>query len=170
MRCPITLAAAVLSFAGTAAAANPFIPPAAIDAAVADFLGAPAGTPGGAARAVDPRLKLALCTDGLDVAWHGRTGTTLQVSCPARGWRLFVPVGDGGAGSARKGQRGEAIVQKGETVSLIYEGAGFTLTRQGEALEPGAWDQWITIKPVGVNANPVRGQVVSPGKVRVAAG
>lgn len=157
------LAAAPLS-------ANPFTPTAAIDAAVAGFLGAAAGTPGGAARGIDPRMKLAACADALDVAWYGRAGTTLQVSCPSRGWRVYVPVGSADPGSARAGLSGQTLVQRGETVSLVYEGPGFTLTRQGEALEAGARDQWIKIRPVGDSPKPVSGQVVSPGTVRVSAG
>lgn len=164
----LTALPTLLALAAPAAAGN-FTPPAAIDAAVASFLGAAAGSPGGAARAVDPRMKLAACAEGLEVAWYGRNQATLQVSCPARGWRVFVPLGERSAASLG-GRRSEAVVQKGETVSLVYEGSGFVLTRQGEALEPGARDQWIKIKPTGDNAKPVRGQVVDPGTVRVSAG
>lgn len=151
-------------------AANPFTPAAAIDAAVASFLGAPAGAPGGAARGVDPQLKLAECEGVIEVDWHGSAGTTLQVRCPSRGWRVFVAVGAVVSDRERNGTGTQSLVQRGETVSLIYEGRGFVLTRQGEALEPGAMNQWIKIRPVGENAKPVRGQVISPGTVRVSAG
>lgn len=161
---------AALMLAAAPLVANPFTPAAAIDAAVAGFLGAAAGAPGGASRGIDPRLKLASCSDGLDVSWYGRAGTTLQVSCSSRGWRVFVPVGAPGVATNGADQAGQALVQRGETVSLVYEGTGFVLTRQGEALEPGSQDQWIKIRPVGDNAKPVRGQVISPGTVRVSAG
>jgi flagellar basal body P-ring formation protein FlgA len=138
------------------ALARDFMPPAEIDGAVAHFLGAAAGTAGGAARQVDPRLKLARCEQELTVAWHGSAGKTLQVSCAGRGWRVFVPVN---TQSRLGGQARETIVQRGETVSIVFEGMGFVLSRQGEALEAGAEGQWIK----------VRGQVISPATVRVSA-
>lgn len=168
MHCRSHLLAAALASAAIPAAASPFTPAAAIDAAVAGFLGATAGAPGGAARGVDPRLKLASCPDPLAIEPYGRSGTTLQVSCPARGWRIFVPVNADGA--RKVAQASELVVQKGETVALVYEGTGFVLTRQGEALEAGAQEQWIKIKPVGENTKPIRGQIVRPGIVRVTAG
>lgn len=162
------LAALPLALTAAPAAAAAFASPAAIDAAVTAFLGAEIGTPGGAARPVDRRLKLAACPEVLDIDWYGRAGTTLQVRCVSQGWRIFVATSGTGSGSAQTGLGGETIVQKGETVSLVYEGAGFTLTRQGEALEPGARDQWIKIKPIG-DAKPVRGKVIRPGSVRMSA-
>lgn len=168
MHYSVRLMCAALALGPFPAAANPFIPTADIDAAVARFLGAPAGSPGGAARAVDPRLKLATCSDNLEVSWYGRSGASLRVSCPARGWRVFVPVTGGRPASAENGM-GESIVQKGETVSIVYEGSGFTLTRQGEALEPGAQDQWIKVRPAGDKTRPVSGQVLRPGVVSVLA-
>ena len=164
----ICLAALPLALAAAPAVAATFASPAAIDAAVASFLGAETGTPGGAARPVDRRLKLAACAEALDVNWYGRAGTTLQVSCLSQGWRIFVATSGNGPSSGRAGLGGETIVQKGETVSLSYEGSGFTLTRQGEALESGARNQWIKVKPIG-DAKPVRGKVVRPGSVSVSA-
>lgn len=163
----LCLAAFPLALAAAPVAAAPFASPAAIDAAVTAFLGAETGTPGGAARPVDGRLKLAACAEALDVSWYGRTGTTLQVRCLSQGWRIFVTTLGAGPNAARPGSGGETIVQKGETVWLVYEGQGFTLARQGEALEPGARDQWIKIKPTG-DAKPVRGKVVRPGNVLVS--
>lgn len=164
----LSVAVLPLALATAPAVAAAFTSPAAIDAAVASFLGAETGAPGGAARPVDRRLKLAACAEALDVNWYGHAGTTLQVSCLSQGWRIFVATSGSGPRSVRAGIDGETIVQKGETVSLSYEGSGFTLTRQGEALEPGARDQWIKVKPIG-DAKPVRGKVVRPGNVSVSA-
>ena len=169
MHLSIFLSWAALAITATPAAANTFIPPAEIDRAVFSFLGAPAGSPGGAVRAVDPRLRLAVCANDLEVTWYGRTGASLQVSCPDKGWRVFVPVGANGTTSFRGNRLSEPVVKKGETVSIIYEGAGFTLTRQGEALEAGTQDKWIKVKPVGEKTAPVSGQVLRPGVVSVFA-
>lgn len=164
---PFRIAALSLAFLADPVAAEPFVSPAALDAAVSAFLGAETGAPGGAARPVDPRLKLAACTQGIVVDWYGRAGATVQVSCPSRGWRIFVAADAGGSPGTRDNPSEEKLIQKGETVSLVYEGQGFVLTRQGEALEPGARGQWIKIKPAGDNAKPVRGQVLRPGTVSV---
>lgn len=163
-----SLIALPLMVAAAPAAAATFASPSAIDAAVTAFLGAEIGSPGGAARPVDRRLKLAACAEALDVNWYGQTRTTLQVRCLSQGWRIFVATSANAPNSPRAGLGGETIVQKGETVSLIYEGPGFTLTRQGEALEPGARDQWIKIKPAG-DTKAVRGKVMRPGSVLVSA-
>lgn len=166
---PYRFAALWLMCATCPAYATSFASPAAIDSAVSAFLGAEVGEAGGATRPVDRRLKLADCADGFLVDWYGRSGTTLQVSCPSRGWRIFVATDGKDSPGNAAGRSLEKLVQKGETVSLVYEGRGFVLTRQGEALEPGTQDQWIKIKPIGDNARPVRGQVVRPGTVRVSA-
>jgi len=119
-------------------------------------------------RPVDRRLRLSVCAEPLTVGWYGRAGTTLQVSCRSQGWRIFVATGMAASRVSPPGGAAETIVQKGETVSLVYEGSGFVLTRQGEALEAGAQDQWIKVRPMGENAKPVRGQVVRPGDVHVS--
>lgn len=169
MNRPLLYAALGLALSGHSARAGSFASPAAIDSAVSAFLGAEIGAAGGAVRPVDRRLKLADCAEGVLVDWYGRSGTTLQVSCPSRGWRIFVATDGKGSPGNAGGRSLEKLVQKGETVSLVYEGRGFVLTRQGEALEAGTQDQWIKIKPVGENAKPVRGQVLRPGTVRVSA-
>lgn len=167
MRAPVIFAALAIAVPGASLEASPFVAPDAIDAAAAQFLGAEVGTPGGAARRVDARLKLASCPEPLAVAWYGRNNATLQIGCPARGWRVFVPVGAGHAGA---GTSGEVVIERGETVSVSYEGSGFTLTRQGEALEPGRTGQWIRIRPSGDKAQPIKAQVLRPGAVRITAG
>lgn len=166
MRYLIGLAVAAAGWAPSPGLAQTFTAPAEIDAAVARFLGAAVGAPGGAARPVDPRLKLAACDQDLQVAWHGRAGSSLQVSCPMRGWRVFVAAR--GQGATGRAQLGSEIVQRGETVSILFEGLGFVLSRQGEAMEAGAEGQWIRIRPTGDKAQPIRGQVVGPAMVRVA--
>lgn len=167
MRASPTLVALAVAAPCAPLSANSFHSPAAIDAAAAQFLGAEIATAGGAARPVDTRLKLANCLEPLAVTWYGRNKTSVQISCPAKGWRVFVPVT---GGPSHSGSAGEVVVERGETVTVSYEGAGFTLTRQGEALEPGRQGQWIRIKPSGEKAQPIKAQVLRPGAVRISAG
>jgi flagella basal body P-ring formation protein FlgA len=83
------------------------------------------------------------------------------VRCPvAGGWRLFVPV-ESGAAAAPK----EPIVARGESVAIVVQGKGFTLSRKGEALEGGALGEWIRVRPAGKRTDPIRVRVIEPGKV-----
>ncbi|WP_390550666.1 flagella basal body P-ring formation protein FlgA [Qipengyuania sp. MTN3-11] len=143
-----------------------------IDRAVADFTGAGVGQPGGAKLPVDRRLRLTACPAALDLQWFGREGRSVQVACPAVGWRIYVAV-DGTANTApspgnRPGEQfGEPIVKRGENVSILVRGKGFTLTRQGAAVEDGAQGEWIRVNVEGKGRETMRAQVIQPGKVGI---
>ncbi len=164
MRMIRTLAAASLvTLAATGALASTH-DLAGIDQAVARFTGASTGQPGGALLPVDRRLKLSNCPQQLALEWHGNSEQTVLVRCPvAGGWRLFVPV-DGGQQAAKA----QPVVARGEAVAIAVEGRGFTLSRQGEALEAGAVGEWIRVRPVGGKSDAVRARVIQPGRVAIA--
>lgn len=154
------LMAAALMAAVPANAAG-FADPEEIDSAVAQFTGAPIGSEGGARLPVDRRLKLVRCEAPLALEWYGRTRDTVLVRCPVTdGWRLFVPIA-----SAPATARLEPVVARGESVAIVVRGAGFTLSRQGEAMEAGAVGEWIRVRPAGTRNEPVRVRVIEPGKV-----
>lgn len=142
-----------------------------IDLEVSRFTGATIGTPGGARLPVDRRLKLAGCAAPLALDWYGPRRDTVLVRCPTPdGWRIYVPVETGTPGGVRQ----EAAVARGDNVSITLRGHGFSLSRQGEALEPGAVGQWIRVRPAasaaaGANRNsaaePIRARVLRPGAV-----
>ncbi len=138
----------------------------AIDAELAAFTGAPVGTPGGARHPVDRRLRLTACPQQLDLTWHGRRADMIRVECNAgSSWRIFVPVNTG-AGNARSGvpeQAPVSVVERGQIISLIIEGRGFSIAQQGEALEDGAIGAWIRIRPEG-NREALRARIVTPGR------
>lgn len=161
MRKNFVVAALALLGAATPALAAGFADPAAIDRAVAEFTGAQVGMPGGARTPVDRRLRLASCGAGLMLEWYGRARDTVLVRCPEQGgWRLFVPLAAGGTQ-----QSGPDVVGRGEMVTITVRGAGFSLSRQGEALEAGAIGEWIRVKPANKGGEPLRAQVVRPGVV-----
>lgn len=152
------LAALAMIPAGASAASAD---PAAIDAAVAGFTGAGIGEPGGARLPVDRRLRLASCAEPLSLEWHGSGRATVLVRCPvAGGWRLYVPV-EAGPGAAAAAP----IITRGESVAIAVRGRGFTLTRQGQALEGGAAGDWIRVRPAGTRTDPMRARVLRPGLV-----
>jgi flagella basal body P-ring formation protein FlgA len=161
MRAKLVVAAAALGAIAAPAAAAGFADPAAIDRAVAQFTGAEIGAPGGARAQIDRRLRLAHCPADLALEWYGRAHDTVLVRCPEPGgWRLFVPLTAGGSGQA-----GPDVVGRGEVVTITVRGAGFTLSRQGEALEAGAVGEWIRVRPTDRRGDPLRAQVLRPGVV-----
>lgn len=162
MRTIATLIATGALAALAPAHAAGFHDPASIDRDVAMFTGSPTGSDGGARLPVDRRLKLAQCPLPLALEWYGKTRQTVLVQCPmAGGWRLFVPI----AGAGMAAARAEPVVARGEAVAIAVKGRGFTVSRQGEALEAGAVGDWIRVRPAGDRRDPIRARVVQPGKV-----
>lgn len=157
------------------AAASPAIAsgpmdPATIDRAVMEFTGAGIGQPGGARLPVDRRMRLNACGTPLQLEWFGKNRDSVQVLCPDAGWRIYVAVSQGAQQAALADQpgSGEIVVSRGETVAIVVEGGGFSLSRQAVALEEGAIGSWIKVRPAqDRKAEPLRAQVVRPGQVAV---
>jgi len=139
-----------------------------IDRAVADFTGARVGEPGGAKFLVDRRLRLSSCQSALDLQWYGRNQRSVQVHCPSAGWRIYVAVDGAGSYSGAPVQaEPETIIKRGENVSILVRGQGFTLTRQGSAAEDGALGEWIKVRPAGEKRETMRAIVLRPGRVGI---
>ncbi|EJL24846.1 flagella basal body P-ring formation protein FlgA [Novosphingobium sp. AP12] len=154
-----------------ASVAAPFADLDAIDRQVASFTGASAGEMGGAATPVDRRLRLQPCRSGLALSWRTQAQDSVVVQCgDPSGWRLFVPVRSGGAGS---GQGGPVAVARGDAVAIAVMGDGFTVSQPGEAMESGPVGGWIRVRPAAVPGRAVRAEVMRarierPGLVSVA--
>jgi len=140
--------------------------PAAIDREVAAFTGVPIGAPGGAARPVDRRLRLAACNAPLALSWRGDAHASVLVECPdAGGWHIFV--------AAVTGPRAVAstpvapVVERGQAVTVAVTGEGFSVSQTGEALESGAIGAWIKVR-TQAKGDPIQAKVVRPGIVEVA--
>jgi flagella basal body P-ring formation protein FlgA len=133
-----------------------------IDNAVSAFTGRPIGVPGGAAQPVDRRLRLAACSAPLALAWYGSAETSVLVSCPdAGGWRIFVPVVQ-----ARHEEPAAIAVARGEGVTIVVAGDGFSVSQPGEAMDAGAVGAWIRVR-TNAKADPVRAKVMRPGLVEL---
>ena len=159
------LATALLCAAVPANAVTP-MDPAAIDRAVMEFTGAAIGQPGGARLPVDRRMRLNACGMPLQLEWYGKNRDSVQVQCPDAGWRIFVAVAQ--VPQAEEPGTGEIVVSRGETVAIVVEGGGFSLSRQAVAMEEGAIGSWIKVRPAqDRKAEPLRAQVVRPGQVAV---
>ena len=166
MRATLVIASALLGTAAAPVLAAGFADHSAIDQAVAQFTGSPIGTPGGARVPVDRRLKLAECTPGFALEWYGQDRSTVVVRCAEPGgWRLFVPLG--AEARQQQQQAGAKIVARGALVTIVVKGAGFSLSRQGEALDAGAVGDWIRVKPNDLKGAPLRAEVLRTGTVGI---
>jgi flagellar basal body P-ring formation protein FlgA len=165
MRARLVIATALLGAAAAPALAAGFADLSAIDQAVTQFTGSPIGTAGGARAPVDRRLKLAQCAPGIALEWYGRDRSTVLVRCPEPGgWRLFVPLA---VDAGRQQAAAEKIVSRGALVTIVVKGNGFSLTRQGEALDAGAVGDWIRVKPTDLKGAPLRAEVLRNGMVGI---
>lgn len=167
---PITIAAAVAAgaylfpLAPARAQSAGYADPAAIDAEVARFAGAGIGQPGGAALPVDRGLRLARCPAPLALSWRGVRQDTVIVQCPG-GWRLFVGLAGGGQGALAA-----PVIAKGDALTIMVRGDGFSVSQGGEALEPGAPGAWIRVRSGekgGNDKSELRARVVRPGLVEI---
>ncbi|WP_295632154.1 flagella basal body P-ring formation protein FlgA [Novosphingobium sp.] len=156
------------------AQAGGFIDPAAIEAEVARFTGAGMGQPGGAALPIDRRLRLARCAAPLALSWRGQSQLQGQdmvvVQCPG-GWRLFVALSAGGQSAVAAPVIGPPVIGKGDAVTIVVRGDGYSVSQGGEALEPGAPGAWIRVrageKSPGDRNEALRARVVRPGLVEM---
>lgn len=163
--CTAALAGMLLPVGASAAAQTPYYDTAELDHAVAGFLGQPAGSVGGAKSRLDPRLKLTHCTAPLEFGWHGTPGRTLALSCPdSGGWRIFVAV----SGPSRSSLQAPQAVKRGEMISLLIRGRGFSLQGRALARDHGAVGDWIRVELPNSPA-PLRARIERPGLASLPA-
>ena len=137
--------------------------PAAIDREIAVFTGQPLGAPGGAARPIDRRLRLAACIAPLALSWHGDDHASVLVQCPdPGGWRLYAAI----AAPARQISAAAPVVERGQVVTVAVTGDNFAVSQSAEALESGPVGAWIRVR-VGPKGDPLQAQVVRPGLVEL---
>lgn len=142
-----------------------FIDPAAIEGEVARFTGAGTAQPGGAVLPIDRRLRLARCAAPLALSWRGARQDMVVVQCPG-GWRLFVALAQG-----EHSATAASVIAKGDAVTIVVRGDGYSVSQGGEALEGGAPGIWIRVrageKGAGDRNEALRAKVVRPGLVEM---
>lgn len=161
----------LLPFCDAAAEAQTRTDPVAIDRAVSAFTGAAIGTPGGARSPADPRLSLAACAAPLAVSWHGTQRQAVRVECPGpHSWRIFVAV-DGAAGTpagAAAARPAPPAIKRGDALTIMVRGRGFSVQQAGEAMEAGAVGDWIFVRTAR-KAEPLRARIERPGLAIIPA-
>lgn len=141
--------------------------PGAIDRAVAAFTGAGTGAPGGARVPADPRLQLAACGGPLAVSWHTPARTAVQVECPGpSAWRIFVAIAPGQGSSPAT--RAAPAIRRGDALTIMVRGRGFSVQQQGEAMQAGAVGDWIDVRTTR-KAEGLRARIERPGLVVIPA-
>ncbi|MGB3470218.1 MAG: flagella basal body P-ring formation protein FlgA [Erythrobacter sp.] len=170
-------------FASPNSAQTAIIDPAEIDLAVQAFTGAGIGETGGARAPSDRRLRLASCAQPLSTAWHGVRQSAVRVECRstisgAGPWKIFVatrPAAGPANGSAARasntgGERMAAgpVIKRGDPITVLVRGRGFSVQQSGEAMENGAIGEWIGIRTAR-NAKPVRARIERPGLAVIPA-
>jgi len=149
------------------AEARGFTDPAVIDQAVADFTGAAIGAPGGARVATDRRLQLASCAGTLAVSWHTAARTAVQVECPGpTAWRVFVAISPVTGTAAAPAAA--AVVKRGDAITVMVRGRGFSVQQQGEAMQAGAVGDWIEVR-ISRKGEPLRARIARPGLAVIPA-
>lgn len=153
--------------------------PAEIDRAVQAFTGAAIGEAGGALAPADQRLRLAACAQALTTSWHGTARAAVRVECqstpgPSGPWRIFVatrPASDSPPGNSPRARSAPAspAVKRGDPVTVVVRGRGFSVQQAGEATESGQPGDWIAVR-TSRKAEPVRARIERPGLVVIPVG
>lgn len=141
----------------------------AIETQVVASLGAGIGEPGGPARPIDRRLRLAACPQPITVEEPVLGAVTVR--CASLGWRIRVPlVSDGTTttvATRAAAVRAEPIIRRGDQVTLVAMAQGFSVSTVATAEQDGAPGDHIRVRAQGRPASIV-GQVQSDGRVTLS--
>jgi flagella basal body P-ring formation protein FlgA len=158
----------LLALTATPALAEPFQNIPALEARVIGALGANIGEPGGPAAPIDRRLKLAACP--ANVAIDPPQMGAIALRCPAAGWRIRVPLARLGGMVQQAGYtapvKADPVVRRGDSVDLVAESVGFSVSVSGVAQEDGAPGTRIRVKTDAKNSI-VFAEVIDAGRVRL---
>lgn len=158
----------LLPLCDPAAQARGVTDPAMIDSAVAEFTGAAIGAPGGARVASDRRLQLAACGGSLAVSWHTAARTAVQVECPGpTAWRIFVAISPA-PGTGAAAAKAAPAVKRGDAITVMVRGRGFSVQQPGEAMQAGAVGDWIEVRTAR-KGEALRARIERPGLAVIPA-
>lgn len=143
-----------------------------LDRAVESFTGKPIGSEGGARTAVDPRLRLASCPT-LMFSWRQDNHDAVVVSCPQPQWRIYVPVlmPPAPVAPATPTQtalapvpaKPQLVIKRGDPVSVAVETAGFSVSRDGIAMNDAPAGGRLLVDVDGPK-KPIQAIAIEPGR------
>jgi flagellar basal body P-ring formation protein FlgA len=134
-----------------------------LESRVAAALGAAVGEPGGPARPIDRRLRLAPCPTPAEI--DSPALGAIAIRCETRGWRIRVPLMAGAMAAPGAAQvRAEPVVRRGDQVQIVALASGFSVSTTGIAEQDGAPGERIRVRTER-RATPFIGQVLPDGRV-----
>ena len=133
-----------------------------LETRIAASLGAGIGEPGGPARPIDRRLRLAPCPQPAEI--DAPAMGAVAVRCAAHGWRIRVPLAAGSARGGTSAERAEPVVRRGDQIELVAMTSSFTVSTLGIAEQDGAPGDRIRVRTEQRRA-PFVGQVLADGRV-----
>lgn len=145
-----------------------------LDRLVEQFAGAPIGMEGGARAPVDKRLKLAAC-DAPQLSWRSTAEDAVVIRCQGpQQWRVFVPVNAlpkpaapaVAAMPAPALVKPATVIKRGDPVMIEAGSAGFSITREGQAMADAAAGARVLVK-VDDKRPPVAAIALEPGRARL---
>jgi len=160
-------------------AAPEFQPVAALDTIVAQFTGKEIGEQGGAIAPIDRRLKLANCA-APQLEWRNDAHDAVVIRCMAPAWKIFVPV----AAVPRPrvatpapmpanvlvrppvAVKAEPVIKRGDAVTVEAGAAGFSISRQGVAMNDAPPGGRISVK-IDDKQPPLQAIAIEPGRARL---
>jgi flagellar basal body P-ring formation protein FlgA len=120
----------------------------ALDRRIADVLGAPIGTPGGAESAIDKRLVFPACAERVTIARIDVSA--VAVRCAAQNWRVRVPIVPKATpepqGNPVRASTNDMLVRRGDMVVAHYEADDFDISSQMMAMEDGRKGDHVRVK------------------------
>lgn len=117
----------------------------ALDARISAALGAGIGEPGGAARPLDSRLRLASCPEPTSIEPPALGAVTVR--CEPLGWRIRVPIVRLAAAAGTFAEAAKPLVKRGDQVELRAGGGAFAVSTLAIAEEDGAAGARIRVRP-----------------------
>ena len=151
----------------TTAAVSPFEDTTKLDRKVAQYLGADIGDYGGARAPIDPKLKLGRCPSGITITDARRNA--VQVSCRKLGWRIYVPLTEGGGNAGwRAGSRsGEYTVQRNQPLLLTIRRPNFVVSYSVVAQKNGYVGDFIPVR-ADRKSKVLMARITNSGEVELA--
>jgi flagellar basal body P-ring formation protein FlgA len=146
-------------------AAAPFEDLDRLEARVVAAVGAGIGEPGGPARPIDRRLRLAACPSAPMMTMPMAGAAT--ITCEALGWRIHVPLARMAIVEASARAKPEPVIRKGDQVEVVAMGGAFTVSTIAVAQQDGAPGDRIRLRG-DAKAAPFFAEVDSPGRVVVS--
>lgn len=131
-----------------------------LEARITATLGAGIGQPGGPARPIDRRLKLAACPSAVALAMPN-PGLAM-VQCETLGWRINVPLMRSAAAAMQA--QAEPVIRKGDQVEVVAAGSSFTVSTFAVAQQDGAPGDRIRVRTEN-KATTVIAEVDAQGRV-----